>query len=193
MKDKKIYLRDVVKLGDKEAKEILKTILDNNSKLKDALYEGKYEYNMDDQLYYGNEILGKDTRKYVDIRDHYSSFYLRLLDADLFLDNLDTTYLTDKQKDLYDEAYSYKTKKENIEMFTEEYYDCEEKEEKVCEQLLDTIETFLHEFEDVNEEDVLDYFIFNLEDDIYYGNLYYYNDDVNFKVYEDVNYTKEWF
>ena len=96
MKDKKIYIRDI-----KENEKLLKKLLENNEKLRDAIFENYYTLRMDLQAGEFDLMFGKNWASYIDVKDNYNSFYLKLKDSYEFFKNLDSNYLYDEGLKIY--------------------------------------------------------------------------------------------
>lgn len=191
MKDKKIYIKDV-----KNSKELLKKLLENNEKLRDAVFEDYYTLQMDFQAEEFENLFGKNWASYIDIKDNYNSFYLKLKDCYEFFKNLDSDYLNGEAKKIYKELSK---KFEKIECFninneddSKKYDDLTEEFENQCSELLEVCENQLHEFENIDENDLFSYFLENIQEHDYFINLYYYEAKNDFVLYEDISYTKSW-
>lgn len=180
MKDNKIYIKDV-----KENDEILKKILENNESFKNTIWEDYFDYCMraqEDEFYY---MFGQNWRNYIDIKDNYNSFYLRLKNCYEFFKNLDSGYLYGKGLILYQDLSE---KFEKIEYLSESE---EEEFESQCVELLEICENQLHRWENLKEEDMVEYFLEEIQQG-YFENLYYYKDKNDYILYEDISYTKCW-
>lgn len=165
---KKIYIKDII-----NDKELLEQLLENNDTLGQVVFDRTYNMCMELQNEEFDNLFGNNWQKYINFREHYSSFYLILKDYEQFLDNLDKDYLCKIGLDLYDEIL-----KETDE---------EIKESKSI-ALLKVCEEQLKEYENINNDNILEYFIEHIED---YSNLYYIeNEDLT--LYEDISYTKKW-
>lgn len=191
MKDKKIYIRDI-----KENEKLLKKLLENNEKLRDAIFENYYTLRMDLQAGEFDLMFGKNWASYIDVKDNYNSFYLKLKDSYEFFKNLDSDYLNDEAKKIYKELSK---KFEKIECFninneddSKKYDDLTEDFENQCSELLEVCENQLHEFENIDENDLFSYFLENIQEQGYFINLYYYEAKNDFVLYEDISYTKSW-
>lgn len=186
MKNKKIYLRDI-----KDNDELLKVIFENNERLRDVCGRELYERNMEAQLDYGCLCMGNNYNNYIEIKDYYSSFYLRLRDAEQFINNIDVNYLTTEEVNIYKKAIRSLEKRNNADFYSEKYNEYENDLEFYAKDLLELIEKDLHKYEDISEEDIFTYgFVEELREFDGWDNLYYYSDDVNFRLYEDI--TTSW-
>lgn len=184
---KKIYLKDI-----KENEELLKEIFNNNEKLKEDCYKDTYELSMEQQLEFGELCLGKDYHNYIDIRDNYSSFYLVLRNGTKLIENIDKDYLNTEEEELYNKAIKILEKMNNETMYSDKYYEYEDKLDNITKELLELIEKDLHGYENIDDEQVIENFIFQLQNNYVYEDLYYYEDDKNYNLYEDISYTKDW-
>lgn len=149
-------------IKDMDQKEIEKC-LQVNERFYNLVYNDLYEQDMDWQYEEGKLLFGENSHKYIEIRDHYSSFYLVLINWYEFIENLDPSYLCSKGIDLYNEIIKLKKEYENIACDTEEeenrYNELEEELENKCKDLLEICEDQLHEYEkgDYSTEDLIDY------------------------------------
>lgn len=176
---------------DLETNKKIEIIL-NNEDLKENVWNSCYEKNMELQRENGELMFGVDSHKYIDIRDNYDSFYLVLKNWHNFIDNLDSDYLCDKGFELYNKIILLKNEYENIDIAEEEekFDELEEELEEKCKELLKICENQLHEFEKINDDTLKDYLEFELEENDLFSDLYIIDNDYS-KVYEDINYTKE--
>ena len=178
-------------LNDKEKEKIL----EKNNKLFNELSNYIYE----DKMYWQEEdsenMLGKNWHKYIAYYDNYSSFYLRLKDWEMFINNLDRDYLTIEGIELYDYIMNKKNILDNMEWGTDNYYNLEEHLENKSQELLDICESMLHEYENYPDfEECYNYLL----DTIYDNTLedcYIIIDDkesTDYILYEDIAYTKSY-
>lgn len=184
----KYYLKD---LTDEELEKVWKA----NERLQKSVYDIVYEDNMFAQQREGETLI---PTKYVEICNNYSSFYLRLRSDDCqngykFFNNIDFKeyewrgMLSLKEiediKNLmqkYEKAYNEDTDNYDI---------CSEYEDKLTDkakELIERVEDDLHCYENVEEDECLNYFFENTDmfDDCYIKN----KDD--YKLYRDVAYTE---
>lgn len=134
----------------------LKELIKNNRELEEKVYEEAYENNMFWQGEWSKEMLGKD--KGIRYHDHYMSFYYTIDDVETFLNNIPDTcrdYLDEEGQKIYDEVMklfdewqnmTYDEQDENEELY--------EKIENGATELLYNIETALHQFETISDDDV---------------------------------------
>lgn len=163
-------------------------IIMNNQKLKDVVWNVCYEQSMENQLENGELMLGKGNNG-IEIRDNYSSFYLILRDWHKFLDNLDSDYLCQDGLDLYNKIVELKEEYENEDSYSDRFEELNEEIEKLCKELLKICEKQLHDYENIDDNDVKEYLIFELEGNGLYDDYYIIEDDTS-KVYNDVSYTE---
>lgn len=179
LKMNKIYLKD---LSIEDLKELCK----NNDSFMEQFYQDLYDRNMDLQCEEGILMFGKDWHTYINMIDNYNSFYLRLKDWRMFIENLDGDYLCQQGIDLYNNIINDKTTLDKMDEDNELYDNLEEHLENMCKLLLEICEKQLHEYEDYPMfDDVFDYMYDN---ELY---LEYYTDENKQKIYVDVSYTKE--
>ena len=166
-------------------------IILNNDTLYNKVCEEYYEYEMENQYNEGELMLGDSKNNGIEIRDHYSSFYLVLKDWNKFLDNLDADYLCPDGLDLHKEIMKLKEEHDNIDIVENEdrFNELEEELEEKCKELLSICERQLHEYENYTKEDVADYIRYGLEECGDYEDYYIIDDDYK-KVYYDVSYTE---
>lgn len=181
---KKVYFKDL------DTKTKIDIIMENED-LYNRTCEELYERNMEDQLEQGNLMFGSDHTKYIDIRDYYSSFYLVLKDWYKFINNLDSDYLCQDGIDLYNQIIPLKEQYENLDCFSEEFNELEDKLETLCKELLEICEKQLHEYENYNNEDIKEFLEYMFEDNNYLENYYILGNDTK-TVYEDIRYTKSY-
>lgn len=177
----KIYLKDL-------SKQELYDLCEKNDNFMEQFYERVYEDNMHWQEEEGKNMLGIEYYKYIDIRDNYNSFYLVLKDWHRFIDNLDSDYLCEEGKELYDYIIKKRDVLYNMDAYSDNYDNLEEHLENKCKELLKICEEQLHEYEEYPEfTDVFD----NMYDCEWYLEDDYYTDENKEKVYVDIAYTKE--
>lgn len=174
---------------DLDTKTKINIILNNND-LMELVSQDYYEQNMEQQQEEGELMFGKDSHKYIEIRDNYNSFYLRLLNWCQFIENLDADYLCYKGIDLYSQIMILKNEYDNIDIVENEerFDDLEEELENKCKELLSICENQLHEYEQYNEEDVKCFLEFELEENDLFSDYYIIDDDYS-KVYVDITKT----
>lgn len=188
----KKYIKDMTK-------EELKQIFHNIESIRTTMWDWKFEENMEQQQEYANIFFGKEWHKYINYHDYYSSFYLRLKDATQFFENItecNADYLSveDSKKylELYKQARKYYNIMEKVCNFgTDKYYDNEEKLLETCEKILELFEKELHSLEDIDLEELEDYFIFQVEENGCFSDCYIENNDYT-KLYEYIEYIKEY-
>lgn len=135
----------------------LKTLYANNSDFQYAVYGVAYENEMFWQNEWSNEMLGKDNRGYR-CRDHYTSFYFSLEDAERFVADLPKScreYLPEDKIELFDRA------KRLLDKWQDMTYDEQDEDEgtyndleQTAKELLDAIEKTLHEFENITDDNI---------------------------------------
>lgn len=141
----------ITELEEEKRNELIK----KNKKLIDRLQSDLYEYEMFIQQEEGELMLGKDKYKYININDHYSSFYLTLKDWHKFIENVNNEYFSsDEQTKLYNEIIKEQKELDNIEdPYSDEFNDLENEIEEKCKKLLKLCEDQLHVYEEYPTED----------------------------------------
>jgi hypothetical protein len=190
MKNKK-YLKDM-------DEEELKKLFENIEEFKKNIYDICYQNNMDYQEELGNIFFGDKWNRYIDIFDHYTSFFLRIKNAIEFFENLgveNSDYLNTKDateyKVLYKEAKKHYNNFNKCNYASNNYYKNEELLENTCKQILRILEEELHKLENITKEEAKDTFLFEvLENEMYYD-CYILNNDYT-KVFCNINYIKEY-
>lgn len=152
MNNKKIFIND---LETDERNRLIK----NNKKLVDILCDDLYQSQMWQQEEEGRLLLGKDSHKYIEMKDNYSSFYLILKNWSEFIENLDIEYLwIDSAIALYNEIIKKRDLLYNMDADDENYYTLEEEIYIKCKELLKHCETQLHTYEELPTiDDVIQY------------------------------------
>ena len=157
-------------LKDIEAEE-LKEILFKNEKMIEKLTSFIIGDKMDQQEEYSNLLFGVDWYRYIEYKDNYNSFFLRLKNWEKFIENLGVDYLNEKGTKKHAEILKdiKKYEDEEDEDKKAEFYGIIENE---CENLLEICENMLHEFEEYpTNDEILEYFIYNEIDFVdYYVN-----------------------
>lgn len=188
----KKYLKDM-------NKEELKKVFDNSAKIQEYQFNIVLENNMNLQQEYGKMFFGENWYEYIEIHDHYSTFYLKLKSAYKFFDNLGkdvADYLSVENAQTFQDIYK-KAKKYYININTRcnygsnKYYENIEKLEEECNKLLEILENELHSFENIDNNEVFESFCDDVYDNNIYDGLYIENNDYT-HIYEYINYIKEW-
>lgn len=143
---KKVYLNEM----DQEKRDKL---IKKNSKLMNQLQSDLYEAQMDWQYYDADAIMNKEAQKAIEYHDNYSSFFYTLTDWRKFIVNIDSGYLSDDAKKIYDHIMKKLETLDNMEYYSDNYYNLEEHLEKETEKVLDDVEGYLHSYEKYPEED----------------------------------------
>lgn len=168
---------------DMETNEKVDIIL-NNEDLREIVSQGYYEDNMERQLEEGELMFGENWHHYIDMKDSYDTFYLRLKNWYEFIECMDKDYLCQEGLDLYNEIIELKRLYENEEDM-DKYEELDEQLENKCSDLLEICENQLHDYEKYNEEDMKDWLIFNLDENDMFENYYIIDNDKT-KVYQDI-------
>jgi hypothetical protein len=127
-------------------------------------------------------ILGVDWHKYIDVRDHYNTFYLVLKDYEKFIQNLDTHFLDVHDMQLYNGIIGGIEERDAMEYLSEEWLVKNERLELESKELLHSIEVYLHEYEDYDDDDVIKYVI----DNKLYYHYYILDNDESVLYYDTV-------
>lgn len=143
---KKVFINE---LETEERNKLIK----NNKKLIEILQNDLYECNMFMQEEEGREMFGTDSHRYIDIRNHYSSFYLVLKDWRGFMDNLDSDYLSPEAITLYNKIKKYIERLNSLDENDTKYETLYNIIELECIDLLKHCEKQLHQYEDYPAED----------------------------------------
>lgn len=163
---------------------VLIRALQDNQKLFDEIYERVYK-----DFMFMQEMDAKDANiKGLEIHDHYDTFYFTIRDRDAFLESaIDNDYLVTKDNiNLHKELRKALNRFYSMEYSNKQYDNLDSWLDMKAEELMEDWENILHSYEDVTEEDVIDY-ILNDPDifiDIYKDN-YVINDDYS-KIYIDI-------
>ena len=152
MNNKKIFINN---LETEERNRLIK----NNKKLIDILCDDLYQSQMWQQEEEGRLLFGKDSYKYIEIKNEYSSFYLVLKNWSKFIENLDIEYLwIDGAIALYNEIIKKRDLLYNMDSNDENYYTLEEEIYIDCKELLKHCEIQLHTYEELPTiDDVIQY------------------------------------
>lgn len=135
----------------------LRQLAENNEQLRAEIAERVYEDNMFAQGEDYEQIFGKNNRT-IEYHDHYQSFYLTISDHDHFVENIDRECLTIDGMKYYDRAKSLLEQWQNMDYDEQdENSELYEKIERVNEQLLREIESFLHDYENITKDEMNDY------------------------------------
>lgn len=187
----KKYVKDMTR---EELKEIFKNI----KNIRNQMWDWKYEENMDYQHWLSKEFFGSEWHKYINYHDHYYSFFLRLKDATQFFENItesNADYLSienaEEYKKLYKQAkkyYFYMNSKCNF--GSDKYYENEEKLLETCEKILAMLEKELHKLEDIDENELEEYFIIQVEENECFLDCYIENNDYT-RLFKHIDYIKE--
>lgn len=173
---KKKYFKDM------DVNEQLNIIM-NNTKLKSNFEELYYNYLMEQQCCETELMLGKRTPG-VDIKDHYSSFFLVLTDWEKFFNNVNKDYLSEDGIVLYNEISKLYEEYQNTELFDNRYDELYEILEDKCKELLNICEGLLHNWESYSEEDMKEELKYHIENGDY--EKCYIIDNDKTVVYEDI-------
>lgn len=189
--NKKIYIKE---LNEEELKKVFK----NNKQIQQISFEKAYEDNMFWQEELGNIFFGKTFFEYLEIRDNYSSFYLKIknpvkLFENLSLSNKDYLQTEESQKYIkyYKQAKKYYNYYNNCNYESDNFYKNFELLENTLIKIVAILEKELHLLEDVSEEDALTSFIYDVTENDFLESAYILNKQ-DFVLYEDVSYTKKY-
>lgn len=171
--------------------EEIRKVLEKNELLFNELSQYLYE----DKMYWQEEdadnMFGKNWNRYINFKDNYNSFYLRIIDWEEFINNLDKDYLTQEGIDLYNYIQDKKEILNNMELYSENYYNLEEHLEEKSQELLDICEYMLHEYEKYPDfDECYNYIVDNLD---LYEDCYINVDkkgNTDYILYQDIAYTK---
>lgn len=166
--------------------ETLHNVIVNNEEFIAKYGTFLYDTQLEQQEEITRLILGDDWTNYIDYHEHYTSFYLKVKDCFLMIENINEDYLTNG------EAILYKEIREMIDTYgSQDNWDYLPKEdedkllndiEKKSEILLSLIEQDLHKYEEFPEtSEVYDFII----DNDYHYNYYIIDNDYT-TIYEDI-------
>jgi len=158
-------------------------IIINNNTLMNNFEELFYSNLMEQQREETELMLGLYTPG-VDIRDHYSSFFLALSDWEKFFNNVNKDYLSEDGIILYNEISKLYEEYQNTELFDNRYNELYEIIENKCKELLSICEKQLHSYEHYSEEDVKEELRYHIEIGDY-EEMYILDNDKTV-VYEDI-------
>lgn len=188
---KKYYIKD---LKENE----LQKVFENNEKIQQEAFNDAYESNMQYQLELGKIFFGDNSYSYLEIKDYYSSFYLKIKDPIRLFENLslsNSDYLNEIDSktyiDLYKKAQKYYNYFNNCSYSSDNYWKNIELLENTLEKIIDILEKELHKLEDVTKEDALENFIFNVQENYLLEDAYILNKK-DFIVYEKISYIKKY-
>lgn len=148
---KKLYLSE---MDDEKLLYLLKL----NSKLEQRFAE----YLIEDLMFQQEEetklTLGDNFYKYIEVRNHYDSWFFILKDYRKFLTNIDKDYLTTEEEELYNKLIDKLDTLDQLDCYSKNYDDLDNWLEENSKKLLELIEKDLHEYEDYPSiEDILQY------------------------------------
>ena len=143
---KKIYINNL----DTEKRNY---IIKLNKKLLDQLQEDLYDVQMDQQLDCFECMLDKKGRDALEYHDHYSSFYYTIKNWRNFIDGLDKDYLSTEALDVYDKIINKIKELDEMDPYSDEYYNLDAELEEECKKILKDVEDLLHSYEDYPSED----------------------------------------
>lgn len=165
-------------------KEEFKKVLEKNSLLYEKVVQNLYENNM---FYQNEEYENLNIKNYVEMRNYYNTFYLKLKDDIIgFYENISTDYLCNDGIKIYNSAKIYYKRLQNTkndDIYCKNFDLLEEK----MKDLLKIIEKQLQEYENVNEDDIF----YELYENIEYYEDIYVNDD--FEAFKHIEYEKSYF
>ena len=164
---KKIYIKDI-----KDNTGLLYLLLRKNGKLQNLVFDDTWCRNMEIQ----EEEAKMFNLKGVEIKDNYNSFYLKITDYGTFIESFEEFTGNEKLREKYKKAIAlYDAENEEDEAF-----------ERACEELCKEVEKWLHTYEHIENEDIEEDFIFNVQENDAYGDLYFYENDKNYILHQDI-------
>lgn len=173
--------------------EEIRKVLEKNELLFDELSQHIYEDKMYCQEKEADHMFGEKWGSYIYFGDHYSSFYLRIKDWKEFINNLDKDYLTQEGIDLYNYIQDKKEIFNNMELYSENYYNLDDHLYKKSQELLEICENILHDYERYPDfDECYDYIVNNLD---LYEDCYIKIDKkgkTDHILYKDISYTKSY-
>lgn len=163
----KKYLHE---LNEQELAEIFK----NNDNLQNIVINDLIEYDLEAQQ---EEFENLNIKKYVEVHDHYNTFYLRLKNAIGLFENLCIDYCNQQVIEFYEQSKQfyndYLNDNEKYDIFVEK-----------MEILVELLDKQLHEYEQgIDFDTALDFFVEEAQSEYgLYANYYTKND---LKVYKE--------
>ena len=124
----------ITELEEEKRNELIK----KNSKLIDKLQSDLYEAQMDWQYYDSESIMNREAQNAIQYHDNYNSFFYTLTDWRKFIVNIDSGYLSDEAKKIYDHIMEKLETLDSMDCYSDNYYNLEE---------------HLHTYEDYPTED----------------------------------------
>ncbi len=162
----KIYIRNII-----DDTDLLCTLFQKNRKLQDLVFNDSYNYLM----YLQKEDFERFNLKGVEIKDNYNSFYLKITDYGTFIESFEEFTGNEGLQAKYKKAIAL--------------YNAEDKEddfEKACNELIEEVEKHLHTYESAENMNIEEDFIFNVQENGIYGDLYFYENDENYVLHQDI-------
>lgn len=163
-------------------------IVMNNNSLKEKVGYDLYERNMEMQAEDMQLMLGNGNNG-IEIRDYYSTFYLILTDWHKFLNSIDKDYLSNDGILIYHKIMRLKEEYDNTDMYSDRFNKLEDDIEDLCKDLLSICEEMLHQYENIDDDDLKEELRYEFEDYGLFDDYYIIEDDTT-KVYNDVSYTE---
>ena len=143
---KKIYINTL----DTEKRNYLIKL---NKKLMNQLVEELYDVQMEQQRDMLDYALTEDAQRAINYHDDYSSFYYTLNNWRRFIDGVDKDYLSADALDIYASIQEKIKKLDEMDEYSEEYYNLDAEIEEDVKKILKDIEDLLHSYEDYPDED----------------------------------------
>lgn len=128
-------------------------LIKKNKKLIELLQDNLYQSQLDCQYIDSKNIMNDEALKAIEYHDHYTSFFYTLKDWRKFIINIDTNYLSEEAKEIAKKIYKKIDVLDEMDYYSEKYEQLEEWMEQKTEEVLNDIETYLHEYEEYPEED----------------------------------------
>lgn len=144
---KKLYLTE---METEKRNELIKK---KNNKLITQLQNDLYASQMDQQSDAFDCIINKEGEKAIQYHDSYNSFFYTLKDWRKFITNIDADYLTEEGRKTYDEIQKTIEELDNMNPYSDEFYNLDAELEEKTKDVLQDIETYLHEYEQYPDED----------------------------------------
>lgn len=161
-----------------------------NKKLINQLQSDLYESQMEWQYYESKDIMNDDALRAIEYHDHYTSFYYILRDWRKFIININPEYLDDDIKKTYNTIISKIDILDSMNLYSKNYNNLNEWLHEQTKKVLQSIEDYLHTYEEYpNEDDAIQYADEMDQLDSYY--LEFQDDNQTDGVIRlDVNYTE---
>lgn len=143
---KKVFINE---LETEKRNELIK----KNQKLVDKLQADLYESQMEMQYIDSKNIMNDEALRSIDYHDNYNSFFYTLNNWRKFIINIDSVYLSEEAAKTYNHIMDKLETLDNMDPYSDNYYNLEEHLENETKKVLKDIENYLHGYEKYPDED----------------------------------------